>query len=86
MRHFTKYSVEDFNDLLSEENHIIETDNFGDVGDKIEADGLSYFYISMCADDVEEALAGEPEIVSVIGKIHLIEVEGKALHFYIATY
>lgn len=86
MEHFTKYSVSDFNDLLSEENHILETDNFGDVGDKIEADGMSYFYISMCADDVEQALKDEPEIVRLLGKIHLLEVEGETLHFYIATY
>ena len=52
MRNFEKYTIDDFNYLLSEENQILETDSFGIVGDKIEDDGLNYFYISMSADDV----------------------------------
>ena len=86
MRHFTKYSLSDFNDLLSDENQILETDDFGTVGDKIDDDGMRYFYISMRADDVEEAMDDDPEMVTALGGLNLIEVEGDELHFFIATY
>lgn len=85
MEHFTKYSIADFNDLLSKENHILETDNFQEVGDKIEADGLSFFYISICPQDVEEAIEEEKELSDLL-KLNLIEVEGESLSFFIATY
>lgn len=86
MKHFTKYNLNDFNYLLSEENQILETDGFGTVGDKIEDDGLNYFYISMRAGDVEEAMDDDPEMVALLGGLNLIEVRGDKLHFYIATY
>ena len=83
-RHFSAYSLNDFNDLLSEENQITESDNFSEICDKIEADGLSYFYISMNPDDVEEAINDEPEMAEMLG-LNLIEVtDGNG--FYIATY
>lgn len=84
--HFSKYSLGDFNDLLSEPNHLEESDTFDTALDKIEDDGLAYFYVSTCADDVEDSIREEADIVSMLGTINLIEVEGDELHFYIATY
>lgn len=86
MRHFSKYSVEDFNDLLSDENQVKESDTFSEVIDKIDADDLQHFYVSMNPDDVTQAIKDDPETVEILQPLHLIEVKGNSLVFYIATY
>lgn len=80
---FDDWTIEHFNMLLSEENHLKETDTFSEIWDKIDNDGMNYFYISMCPDDVLEAVENVSEIADHLGVV-FIHVLG--LDFYIATY
>lgn len=80
-KNFIEYSIKDFNNLLDIE--IKNTDTFQEFVDKIDDDGLSYFYVSMNEEDVLQAINNENEIAESLN-LSLIYIN--ELGIYIATY
>jgi hypothetical protein len=78
---FQTWSLLDFNRMC--DTSILPTDTFQEAGDKIDEAGVSYFYISMCSDDVLNAINAEKEIADLLD-LRLIFIE--ELCIYIATY
>lgn len=82
---FQDYTIQEFNMFLDPENHITEQDTFLEFGDKIENDGMDYFYMSMDKNDVLEEIKNQPEIVELLGgNLTLIRI--KELGYFIATF
>lgn len=78
---FDKWTLHDFNIVM--DTDIKETDTFFEAVDKIEEEEVQYFYISMDANDVLEAIENEKEIAKQLG-LSLIYIDGMGI--YIATY
>ena len=78
---WTKWTLHDFNMVMGTD--IKETDTFSEAVDKIEEEEVQYFYISMNANDVLEAIENEKEIAKQLG-LNLIYIDG--IGIYIATY
>jgi hypothetical protein len=57
MDEFTTYTLEEFNTLF--DTDIKQDDNFNEAVLKIENAYNSYFYVSMCDDDVLDAIKDE---------------------------
>lgn len=57
---FEEWTLVEFNNLLV--NEILATDTFAEAVGKIESEDLSYFYVSMNGEDIENAIDCEKEI------------------------
>ena len=78
---FDKWTLHDFNMVMG--TSIKETDTFFEAVNKIEEEEVQYFYVSMDANDVLEAIENEKEIAEQLG-LSLIYIDG--IGIYIATY
>ncbi len=89
MRDFSNVSVEDFDVwTLVQFNRLCDTnikqgDSFETIGQVLDDEDISYFYVSMCSEDVIEALKNEPDIAEMLD-VRLIHVPEISL--FIATY
>jgi hypothetical protein len=81
MKTFESYSVETFN--LVTGTDLQKNMTFAEAIDEIEKEEVSYFYVSMCEEDVLEAIRDEQEIADQLD-LRLIYIED--LSIYIATY
>ena len=78
---FSSYSVNDFNIVTGTD---LKSDmNFAEAIDEIEREEVNYFYVSMCEEDVLEAIENEKEIAEALD-LRLIYIED--LGICIATY
>ena len=78
---FSSYSVNDFNIVTGTD---LKSDmTLAEAIDEIEKEEVSYFYVSMCEEDVLEAIENEKEIAEALD-LSLIYIED--LGIYIATY
>ena len=78
---FSSYSVNDFNIVTGTD---LKSDmTFAEAIDEIEKEEVRYFYVSMCEEDVLEAIENEKEIAETLD-LRLIYIED--LGIYIATY
>ena len=79
---FEKISIEDFNNRQGTELQANMT--FHEVTEELDASLVSYFYVSLSADDVTEAIKEEQQIADMLGGLCLQEID--ELGIYIATY
>ena len=78
---FSSYLVNDFNIVTGTD---LKSDmNFAEAIDEIEREEVNYFYVSMCEEDVLEAIENEKEIAEALD-LRLIYIED--LGICIATY
>ena len=78
---FKVWGVEDFNCVMDTD---LKTNmNFQQAIDEIEKAEVSYFYVSMCEEDVLEAVENEKDIAEALD-LRFILIED--LGIYIATY
>ena len=78
---FKVWGVEDFNCVMDTD---LKTNmNFQQAIDEIEKAEVSYFYVSMCEEDVLEAVGNEKDIAEALD-LRFILIED--LGIYIATY
>jgi len=78
---FEDYSLKDWRDNT---DCILHKDmTFFEAVEEIEKKEVSYFYISMSADDVIDAMQNEEDMADMLG-LHLIYIVN--LGIYIATY
>lgn len=77
---FNVWTIEEFN-LLGTQLH--KDMSFSEAVDNIEQNEISYFYVSMCKDDVISAVEAEKEIADLL-KLHYIYVPDFSM--YITTY
>ncbi len=80
-KEFDKWTLEQFNRLC--DTKILPTDSFQEIGDKIDENEISYFYISMNESDVLEAIEDEKEVAEMLD-LRLLYIE--EIGIYIATY
>ena len=78
---FEDYSIKDFNIVTGTD--LKPNMTFAEVVDEIEKEEVRYFYVSMCEEDVLEAIENEKEIAETLD-LRLIYIED--LGIYIATY
>ena len=78
---FEDYSIKDFNMVTGTD--LKPNMTFAEVVDEIEKEEVRYFYVSMCEEDVLEAIENEKEIAETLD-LRLIYIED--LGIYIATY
>jgi hypothetical protein len=81
MKTFEKYTTEEFNNVFGTE--LKATDTFYEASENIEKEEVSYFYISGCSEDIEEAIENEKDIAEMLD-LRLIEII--ELGVFIATY
>lgn len=81
MKEFQTMSLEAFNKLCGTDIHA--TNTFYEVIDKVEREHNSYFYVSMCEDDVLQAIEEEKEVAESLN-LYLIFVYD--IELYIALY
>ncbi len=81
MKQFEDYSIKTFNLVFGTELH--ENMTFQQAVDEIEQEEVSYFYVSMCEEDVLEAIENEKEVAEALD-VRLIYIE--ELGIFIATY
>jgi hypothetical protein len=81
MKTFESYSIETFN--LVTGTDLQKNMTFAEAIDEIEKEEVSYFYVSMCEEDVLEAIRNEQEIADQLD-LRLIYIEDLSIH--IATY
>ena len=78
---FKVWGVEDFNCVMDTD---LKTNmNFQQAIDEIEKAEVSYFYVSMCEEDVLEAVENEKDVAEALD-LRFILIED--LGIYIATY
>ena len=80
-KEFDNWTLEEFNRMC--DTNILPTDNFQEIGDKIDEAEISYFYISMNDSDVLEAIEDEKEVAEMLD-LRLLYIE--EIGIYIATY
>jgi hypothetical protein len=80
-KEFDNWTLEEFNRMC--DTNILPTDNFQEIGDKIDEAEISYFYISMNESDVLEAIEDEKEVAEMLD-LRLLYIE--EIGIYIATY
>jgi hypothetical protein len=78
---FENFTVKDFN--LSCGTNLKSKMTFQEAIDNIEQEEVSYFYVSMCEEDVLEAIENEREVAEALN-LKLIFIE--EIGIYIATY
>lgn len=78
---FDVWTLNKFNRLC--DSDIKETDSFETICEMLDDEDISYFYVSMCSEDVIEALKTEPDIAEMLD-VRLIHVPQISL--FIATY
>ena len=78
---FEDYSIKDFNIVTGTD--LKPNMTFAEAIDEIEKEEVRYFYVSMCEEDVLEAIENEKEIAETLD-LRLIYIED--LGIYIATY
>lgn len=81
MKLFDDYSIETFNIVTGTD--LKQNMTFQEVIDEIENEEVNYFYVSMCQEDVLDAIDNEKEIAELLD-LRLIFIE--ELGIYIATY
>lgn len=81
MKTFNIWGTGDFNSIFDTDLKTNMT--FSEAIDEIEKEEVSYFYVSMCEDDVLEAIRNKQEIANQLD-LRLIYIED--LGIYIATY
>jgi len=81
MKQFEDYSIKTFNLVFGTDLH--ENMTFQQAIDNIEEEAVSYFYVSMCEEDVLEAIENEKEVAEALD-VRLIYIE--ELGIFIATY
>lgn len=81
MKLFDDYSIETFNIVTGTD--LKQNMTFQEAIDEIENEEVNYFYVSMCQEDVLDAIDNEKEIAELLD-LRLIFIE--ELGIYIATY
>ena len=81
MKTFENYSVKTFN--LVTDTDLKTNMTFQQAIDEIDDKEVSYFYVSMCEEDVLEAIDSEKDVAEALD-LRLIFIED--LGIYIATY
>ena len=81
MKLFDDYSIETFNIVTGTD--LKHNMTFQEAIDEIENEEVSYFYVSMCQEDVLDAIDNEKEIAELLD-LRFIFIE--ELGIYIATY
>ena len=61
---FTEYSIDDYNIVTGTD--IKATMTFAEAVDEIEKEEVNYFYVSMRAEDVLEAIENEKEMAEIL--------------------
>ncbi len=71
---FRKETIQEFNSYC--DTTLTEDMTFAEVVDNIESANNSYFYVSMCKDDIVEAINNEKEIADQLDldKVYIKEV------------
>ena len=81
MKLFDDYSIETFNIVTGTD--LKQNMTFQEVIDERENEDVNYFYVSMCQEDVLDAIDNEKEIAELLD-LRFIFIE--ELGIYIATY
>lgn len=75
------WSIDKFNKVTG--CKLLPQDTFHEAGNKIENANISYFYISMCLEDVLEAVNDEKEVAEQLG-VYIVFI--KDVGVYIGLY